>query len=118
MTRNEAIENLGEGHTIWSPRFAERICEALGIPFREHLVEAWNSEGGKGATMKPEHEGGTGVSGGVLAQYAAEELGVRAQATNLRGRGSQAREYARVVQAELESREKAKIEQIKEKLQQ
>lgn len=103
MQIGEALNVISDGHTIWRPEYAQRVCEALGLPFDEELVERFYSENHwKGAHMREGQEGSLGVYSLTLSQHCAEELGVFKQAASFFGRGSQAREYARLVRQELE----------------
>ena len=107
MQIGEALNTLEDGHTIWNPEYAQRVCEALGIPFSESLVQKFYSENHwMGAHMKEGCEGAKGVYSLTLSQYAARKFRVDKQAAGFLGRGSQAREYARVVRQELEKQGK------------
>lgn len=107
MQIGEALNAIEDGHTIWRPDYAQRVCEALGIPFKESLIQNFYSENHyKGAHMKEGMEGAGGVYSLTLSGYAAQQFRVEKQATSFFGRGSQAREYARLVRQELEKQGK------------
>ena len=104
MQINEAINALEDGHSIWKVGYAKRVCKALGVPFMEReLVERFYSEADiKGAHMKEGCEGSLGVYALTLSEYVAEYFGVAKRAISKIGRGSQAREYAKVVREALQ----------------
>ena len=106
MQIKEAINALNDGHTIWKVGYAKRVCKALGVPFNEKaLVESfhsdWTPDNFKGLRMTDGYEGSLGVYSLNLSHYVAEQLGVDQKAQGFIGRGSQAREYARVVAEKL-----------------
>ena len=103
MQIGEAINALEDGHTIWNPEYAQRVCIALGIPFSDHLIRKFYSENHhKGAHMNEGMEGAEGVYSLTLSEYTANQFGVGKGARLFNGRGSQARHYARLVRQELE----------------
>ena len=107
MQIGEALNVIGDGHAIWKPEYAQRVCEALGIPFSEKLVETFYSEKDyMGAHMKEGCEGSEGVYSLTLSEYAVNTLVMGSVAAGFIGRGSQAREYARLVRQELEKQGK------------
>lgn len=107
MQIGEALNVLENGHTIWTPKYAQRVCEALGIPFNESLVKPFYSDNDfKGLTMRVGMEGATGVYSLTLSEYCANQFKLANKATSFFGRGSQAREYARLVRQELEKQGK------------
>ncbi len=102
MQIGEALNVIEDGHTIWKPEYAQRVCESLGIPFSEKLIETFHSENDiMGNHMKEGCEGSKGVYSLRLSEYAAFMFGVEKQAATFLGRGTQAREYARLVRQEL-----------------
>lgn len=103
MTKGEAIEAIKDGHTIYSPEFAKQVCETLGVVFSpKELVKPYHSESHPlGVHMLEGHEGDEGVWSLSLSLYIATKLGVKDKATGFLGRGSQAREYARVIAEKL-----------------
>jgi hypothetical protein len=107
MQIGEALNAIEDGHAIWKPEYAQRVCTALSIPFDEELVQRFYSENHYlGAHMKDGCEGAKGVNGLSLSAYCAKQFGVFKRATSFFGRGSQAREYARLVRQELEEQGK------------
>lgn len=106
MQIKEAINALQSGHTIWKVGYAKRVCKALGVPFNEkELVERfhsdWSPDNYKGLRMNDGYEGSLGVYSLNLSYYVAKQLKVDKEARGFIGRGSQAREYARVVAEKL-----------------
>ena len=100
MDIKEALETISDGHAIWRVGYAEEVCAALGVGFSEDLVQVYESDRHPlGVTML--HGPDRGVWSLDLARHVAERLGVEGQAREFRGRGSQAREYARVVAEKL-----------------
>lgn len=100
MERAEALEAISTGHTIWSVEYAEEVCTAFAVSFPKSLVQVWESDRHPlGVTMR--YGPDQGVWSLPLAQHVAECLGVKDQARGFLGRGSQAREYARVVAEKL-----------------
>ena len=99
LSKEEALAKLSDGHTIWKPEMARRICEALGVDYNPSLERPFFSEPGvfKGAEIPPENEGKLGVSGIALGSHVARKLGVENRVTAFLGRGRQGHEYARVV---------------------
>lgn len=107
MQIREALNVISDGHTIWKVSYAKRVCEALGVPFDEKLVKTFHSENDiMGNHMLPGYEGSKAVYSLDLSEYVALRLGVKNQAESKIGRGSQAREYARVVELELGRQDK------------
>ena len=103
MQIGEALNAISDGHTIWKPEFAQRVCTALGIPYSEELARKFYSENyWRGAHMNPGCEGSMGVGSLELSTYVARQFGVIENAMQFFGRGSQAREYARLVREKLE----------------
>ena len=97
LTKEEALERLGDGHAIWSVEGAQKICKVVGVEFDPSLVRQFYSDHSdpKGARMY--EEGSMGVYSLGLSAYIARQLGVEHKARSFFGRGSQAREYARLI---------------------
>jgi len=105
MQIGEALNALENGHAIWRVEYAQRVCNALQVPFDETLVTRFFSENDyMGVHMKEGCEGEKGVSSLGLSIYVAQQLGVSKQATSFIGKGSQAREFARVVREKVEGK--------------
>lgn len=100
MEVKQALEAISTGHAIWSVDYAKEVCEAFGVSFPKSLVRVYESDSNpKGVTMY--HGPDEGVWSLSLALHVAECLGVKDKAHGFIGRGSQAREYARVVAEKL-----------------
>ena len=109
MDKSKALGCLQDGHSIWKPEFAQKICETLGIKWSKSLVHKFKSDPVgtfKGLIMKEENA--EGVDSGHLAFYCASQLGVANKAGDYFGRGSQARAYAEEVKKALEEKENVK----------
>ena len=92
----EALEAIETGHAIWGVPYAKEACEAFGVSFPKSLIQVYESERDPlGVTMY--HGPDQGVWSLDLARHVAECLGVKDKARGFLGRGSQAREYARLV---------------------
>ena len=100
LSRKEALQSIETGHAIYAPSVAAEICEALGVSFPKSLVQVYESDGHPlGVTM---YRGpAAGVWSLELSRHVAECLGVKEKARGFLGRGSQAREYARLVKEAL-----------------
>ena len=102
MTKQEAIDALSDGHTIYQVAYAKEICETLGVKLPKKMIRKFYSDPPgtfKGLTMKV--EGDEGVSSLALSEWVASSLGVADQAGSFHGRGSQARAYAMAVEKAL-----------------
>ena len=100
MELREALERLETGHAIWSVEGAEEIAAALGVSCPKSLVQVYESDRNPlGVTMY--HGPEKGVWSLALSRHVAECLGVAENARGFLGRGSQAREYARLVREKL-----------------
>lgn len=106
MDIKEALEAIETGHAIWAPNYAEEVCKTFGVPFPKSLVQVFESDRHPlGVTMY--HGPDDGVWSLHLAQHVADRLGVMDKARGFLGRGSQAREYARVVAEKLGIKQEA-----------
>ena len=100
MDRPEAIEAISSGHSIYKPQYAQEVCAVLGVSFDPELVQVFESDRHPlGVTMF--HGPEDGVWSLALSAHVAGALGVGGKAQGFLGRGSQAREYARVVKEAL-----------------
>lgn len=98
MTKQEAINALADGHTIYKTSYAKSICQAVGMKLPKKLIRKWHSDPKgtfKGLTMKV--EGDEGVCSLDLSYCVANQLGVAEKAGEYFGRGTQARAYAEQV---------------------
>ena len=103
MERTEALEYL-DGHTVWEPATAEEVCKAFGVSFPKTLVRFFRNEAHPMGYHGQEMDG---VYGLELAAHVASCLGVKDTAQGFIGRGSQAREYARVIAKKLDIKKEA-----------
>ena len=103
MDRSKALEAIGDGHVVWTPEYAEEICQAFGVSFPKSLVRPFRNEA---HPMGYHGQEADGVYSLHLSQHVAQCLGVADKARGFIGRGSQAREYARVVAEKLQKAEK------------
>lgn len=93
MTKVEAIEALTDGHTIYSPEYANEVCKTLGVKgLRPRKFYSDPKGTAKGLTMKK--EGSEGVYSLHLSEWVADQFGVADKVGDFYGRGSQARAYA------------------------
>ena len=100
MDIKEALEAISTGHTIYSVDYAREVCEAFKVSFPKSLVQVFESDRHPlGVTMY--HGPEDGVWSLALSRHVAECLQVFDKAHGYLGRGSQAREYARVVREKL-----------------
>ena len=100
MTIEQALEAISTGHAIYSVAGAEEMCEAFAVSCPKSLRQVFESDRNPlGVTMF--HGPEEGVWSLTLAAHVAECLGVADKARGFLGRGSQAREYARLVAEKL-----------------
>ena len=100
MDTKEALAAISTGHAIYSVDYAREVCEAFVVSFPKSLVQVFESDRHPmGVTMY--HGPEDGVWSLTLAAHVAECLRVKDKAHGYIGRGSQAREYARVVAEKL-----------------
>ena len=100
MELKEALEAIETGHAIWSVEYAERVCEAFAVSLPKSLIMVYEEDRhplGVHMFYGPEQ----GVWSLSLARHVAKCLGVADKAGGFIGRGSQAREYARVIAEKL-----------------
>lgn len=97
---------LSDGHSVWTPELAEKICGTVGVKFDKTLVRKYYSDAmhsnPKGLRMK--REGDEGVSSLNLSWHIANELDVVSKAGCYNGRGFQAQAYAKAIRDELDRR--------------
>jgi len=53
MTRDEAIDCLSDGHTLWKVEFAKEVCEALGVEFSDKLIRHYKNQKDANPTNSP-----------------------------------------------------------------
>jgi len=105
MTKEESLEYLSEGHDMWSVEIAKEICESIGVPFKDILIMRWTGQKDANPNNDPkglwlnEDKPGEGVPSFRLSNYVANYLDLVAH--DFFGRGSQARENARVIREHL-----------------
>ena len=44
MTKREAIECLGDGHSFWNVEHAKGICEVLGLKLPDNLIKHYEGQ--------------------------------------------------------------------------
>ena len=109
MTIREVLEYIAEGHSLWSVDLAKEICKTLNVPFKNRLIITWNSQ--KDANPTNDFKGlwlnedkpGQGVASDRLSSYVVNYLCLKPK--SFFGRGSQARENARVLKEYLKGKE-------------
>ena len=100
MDTKEALEAISTGRVIWAVDYAKEVCRAFGVAFTKTLAQVYESDRHPlGVTMY--HGPDEGVWSLHLATHVALQLGAYDDARSFHGRGSQAREYARVVAEKL-----------------
>ena len=100
MEIKAALKAISTGHAIYSVEYAREVCKAFRVDFSPRLVRVFESDRHPlGVTMYRGPE--DGVWSLTLAGHVAKCLGVENEAQDFFGRGSQAREYARVVAKKL-----------------
>lgn len=96
MDRADALEDLADGHAVYSPKVGKDILEALGVPWSDDLTFEGHSSRGpgnpKGLLMVPGAEGEEVVSALTLGRHACAYFGLRYE--NYLGRGKQGQEYS------------------------
>ena len=90
MTVDEALNVIGDGHTVYWPQVAKVVCEALGVPYKPELLRHYWSDwtAYKGYQTTPDQEGALGVHSLELSDYIVSSLGLPHR--SFRGRGFQA----------------------------
>lgn len=100
MDIKEALTIIGEGHIVWKTEYAREVCKAFGVSFPESLIQPFKNEP---HALGYHGEGADGVYSLTLSHHVAKSLGVEHLAYHFSGRGSQAQEYARVVEEKLKT---------------
>ena len=107
MNTQEALAAIADGHTMYSTDFAKEVCHALDVEFGNNIIYRWQSQADANPNNHPKglflerDEPGEGVYSLALAWHIAHELGVDNKVAGFHGRGTQAREIARVVREHL-----------------
>lgn len=100
MDVKEALKAITTGHAIYSVDYAREVCETFKVSFPKSLIQVFESDRHPlGVTMY--HGPEDGVWSLTLSAHVAQRLGVKDKAHGYIGRGSQAREYARIVAEKL-----------------
>ena len=102
MKIEEAINNLGDGHTFWKVSYAKKILKTLGLgELPKYLIEHYESQAKanpdnhyKGLFLK-EDKPTSGVSALPLSDYVVQKLGLEVR--GYLGRGFQARANAEAI---------------------
>lgn len=101
MDRDTAIAKLADGHTEWTVDCAKEICEAVGVPFDDSLIDRWTGQADANPTghfkglFLNEDKPGEGVNSLYLSKYVARQLGLKYE--HKMGRGFQAQVCAAAV---------------------
>ena len=105
MDRHEALIAIADGHTVYSPEYANQVCDALGV--KHARVRRFKSDPPgthKGLMMAEGKENTLGVYSLDLAYHVAGQLGLTGEDYgDFFGRGRQARAIAQAVAAKLQS---------------
>ena|SRR3990167_4496831 len=107
MNTQEALAAITDGHTMYSIDFAKEVCRALDVEFSNKLIDRWQGQADANPGSHPKglflerDEPGEGVYSLNLAWHIARKLGVDNEVAGFLGRGTQAREIARVVEEHL-----------------
>ena len=110
MNKQEALAAIADGHTMYSVEFAKEVCKAFKVAFNKSLIEHWTGQKDANPDNHPkglwlnEDKPGEGVHSLALSRHIVEQLGEADKANLFLGRGTQAREYARVVRESLEEK--------------
>jgi hypothetical protein len=107
MTVLEALEIVGDGHSVASVEVAKEVCEVFHVSFSEDLIISWQSQqqAFECYGFFPFEDGpGEGVECLSLSYHVAKSLGLGAPGSAFSGRGYQARANAQaIVSAYVES---------------
>jgi len=107
MNRKTALEILGDGHTIWSVKAAQEVCDNVGVRWLESLAKqrySHKSPMGQKHDVNMEVEGEMTVDCYDLTQHVMTKLGVEPSHI-FNGRGSQAQHNAQVIKQALARRD-------------
>jgi len=108
VNRQEALEILGEGHSVWSVEAAKKVCENVGVPWSDFIAAPHYSVYDRGKyNIYMQEEGEITVMCQDLTDYVMNQLGVQPERF-YHGRGTQAKDNAEVIAKELERREQIK----------
>jgi len=121
MSRSTALMILANGHTIWSVECAKKVCENVGVPWKEGLARPHYTTQDYYTYISPgwsqkynlymDVEGEITVADIDLRKHVMNELGVEPD-RRCNGRGSQAEADTVVISAELDRREQISRERI------
>ncbi len=104
LTVCDAVELLGDGHSVYLVAVARRICQVVGVAFEESLVFSWQSrqDAFERYGFFAHVDGpGSGVNALALSYHVACRLGLGAPGKVFTGRGYQARANAEAVREKL-----------------
>ena len=107
MDKNEALDILRDGHTIWATDYAKEVCATRGVEWSDSLVQRYETDRSHenpkyNLTMKSEYEDTDGVYSLELSLYCAKAFGVADAGSYLSGRGFRAQAYSRAIQKKME----------------
>ena len=90
MEHSKALGVISNGHMIWSPEYANEVCDALGVDHIKPIKHKSDTTGApKGLRMNEGFENTEGVDSLQLAYHVARKLGVT-EFRSCIGRGFQA----------------------------
>jgi len=105
MTKQEAIEYVSEGHSMWTVEGAKEVVKAFGLELPEGLITKWKGQKDANPNNNPkglwlnEDKPGEGVGSIELSNWIVGKFHLKTR--EFFGRGSQARENARVLKEHL-----------------
>ncbi len=116
MEQAKALAALSEGHAMWNVEHAIEVCEALGVEFEGCPIEKWEGQADANPDNHPkglwldEDKPGRGVNSLSLSAHVARQMYVMEGSRSFFGRGTQAREYAKLVREKLKKEGKLEKE--------
>lgn len=106
MTKQEALEYLSEGHSMWSVETAKKVCEAFGFTLPDTLIMRWKNQKDanpdndpKGFWLNDPNKPGEGVPSFRLSNWITDKLELKVH--EFFGRGTQSRANAEAIKAHL-----------------
>lgn len=105
MTKQEALEYVAEGHSMWTVEGAKEVVEAFGFEFPEGLITKWKGQKDANPNNEPKglwlnkDEPGEGVASHQLSNWMVDKFHLKVR--EFFGRGSQARANAQAIKEHL-----------------